>query len=190
MQLKRLKDVFSVFQIPLAMVQYDANEANRNRYREPIDDANTRAMSAVLKVKYEDVLEEQLQTAAFMRCNSNHVTVMDFMMEKRGYQIFKVEKPYTVLAFIISNPNGRYVICTEKKAIAVIDTNIVDICDEDETVDEHLERIFSQLITRVYELKPESERQIFEGSPEGKKTDEAPKPIKKSRRKTKPKETK
>lgn len=194
MELHRLQDIFDrLFQIPLKMIKYDANESNRTRYKESIDDAFTRATSAVLGMKYEDALDEQLRIAGFLRCNSNNMAVLDFMMEKHGYQIFKLEKPYTVLSFLLSNLNGRWLICTEKTTIAIISATVVDICLPNETVPEHLENVLGQLVTRVYELLPKDKRQVFEGMPGEKKPEEtskeveaAPeKPKKKSHKKTK-----
>lgn len=166
MKLTQINDTFNrLFQLNIKLINYDPNEDNRGRYRYEIKDSFTRAMSAVLHTSYEDVLEEQFKTAAFLRCDSNHISVIDFMMEKHGYSIFKFEKPYSVLTFILNNPKGSYVINTDDGALAVINANVVDIVPKDISGADYLEKLLCRMITRVYELKPEDERPIFTGEP-------------------------
>lgn len=166
MKLTNLKETFDrLFQIPFKLINYDANADNRYRYRDPINDSHTRAMSAVLSMKYEEVLEEQFKTAAFLRCDSNHIAVMDFMMEKHGYRIYKFERRYSVLTFILNNPEGRFIINTEDGALAVVNATIIDVCPNDISSGDYLESVLCRMVIRAYEIAPLEERYIAIGDP-------------------------
>ena len=86
-------------------------------------------------------------------------------MEKHGYQIYKIEKPYSVLSFILSNPEGRYLVNTEDGSFAVVNATIIDIHSKDILSTEYLESVLCRLVKRVYELAPIGERYIMEGEP-------------------------
>ena len=111
----------------MSFVKFTANPKNET------NDCIIRSIAKATDRPWQNVMKEMCDIAIEMYLMPNNSEVIEEYMYRRKKFVYSPSNPTTVQQFAAENPVGRFVICGEDHAIAIVDGDWYDLNDSANT---------------------------------------------------------
>ena len=112
----------------MSFVKFTANPKNET------NDCIIRSIAKATDRPWQDVMKEMCDIAIEMYLMPNNSEVIEEYMYRRKKFVYSPSNPTTVQQFAAEKPVGRFVICGEDHAIAIVDGDWYDLNDSANTM--------------------------------------------------------